>query len=182
MAGMHCSSAKKRVFPGPALLILLLFISGTTTRLEAAEVSFPKAGPQFTIEVPKNWKAIFRGDNLTLLPDPEDGFVMQINEQPAEATDLLEQLTERIATRMNLSKLEIGNSSDAENEHDVELEVLISRARAQETEVVITVVAFSIGDERHFTVQCIGAVALKQKHNAELLAMMDSIKPRATRE
>lgn len=162
--------------------LLLVVLVGAAGPSRGAEVFFPKAAPQFSIVLPQGWKAVLRDDNLTLLPDPEDGFVMQVNEQPAEATDVLEDLTKRIATQMNLINLKLGDSSDAENEYDVELNVLTSRARAEETEVVITVVAFSTGDERHFTVQSVGAVALNQRHNAELLAMMDSIKPLTTGE
>lgn len=168
--------------PSRFLCLLLLVLAGGTAPSIATEILFPKDAPQFAMELAAGWKAVFRDDYLTLLPDPEDGFVMQVNEQPAEATDVLEELTKRIATQMNLINLKLGDSSDAENEYDVELNVLTSRARAEETEVVITVVAFSTEDERHFTVQSVGAVALNQRHTAELLAMMDSIKPLRTGE
>jgi hypothetical protein len=157
-----------------AAMLLSLLLQGT---LAAAEVAYPKENAQFTIQVPDGLKPIYRDDSLVLLPTPEDGFVIQVNEQPAAASKVLGALTERVATQMKLTDLVLGTASDAENQQEVECTVMTSTGRADGVPIVITIVAFSIEDEKHFTIQSVGTAELNKKHSGELLDIVDSIKP-----
>ena len=148
-----------------------------TRNLHAAEATYPKDAPRFSIEVPDGFKPIYRADSLVLLPIPEDGFLIQINEQPAAAEEALPKITEGIATQLKLTDLKLGTPSEAENQHEVECTVMTSTGKADGAEIVVTVVAFSIEDERHFTLQSVGAADLNRKHGSSLLNVADSIKP-----
>lgn len=143
----------------------------------AEEIGYPKDVPRFTFQAPEGWRIIFRNDSLTLLPEPEDGFVVQVHEQPAAAQEILPQLARRVAEQMKLIDVQIGAASEAENEHDVECTVLTSIGHAGEETAVVTLIAFSIEDERHFTIQSAGAASLNKKHHMALLSLADSIKP-----
>lgn len=156
-----------------AALLLCAFVAAAPS----AEIPYPQQAPRFTINVPETWKPVFRGDSLTLLPIPEDGFLIQINQQPAEAEDLLPELTKRIAAQLQLTEVKIGKDSEAENQHDVECTMMTSIAGAADAQVIITVAAFTLEDDRHFTIQSVGPAALNQKHKGVLLGIIDSIKP-----
>ena len=156
-----------------ATLLLSLGIAKT----DAAEVAYPQQAPQFTIDVPETWKPVFRGDSLTLLPIPEDGFLIQVNEQPADAEDLLAELTKKVAAQMQLTDLKLGEDSEAENQHDVDCTMMTSTGSSAGVNVVITVAAFTLEDDRHFTIQSAGPAELNQKHKGALLGIIDSIKP-----
>ena len=156
-------------------MLLSLGLSGVV----AKEVSYPQDAPQFSVVVPDTWKPVFRDDSLTLLPIPEDGFVIQVNQQPAAAEDLLGKLTERIAAQMQFDQLKLGRDSEAENQHDIECTMMTSTGKSAGVDVVITVVAFTLEDEKHFTIQSAGPVELNRKHKGVLLDLIDSIKPLA---
>ncbi|HSH37452.1 MAG TPA: hypothetical protein VK993_01595, partial [Chthoniobacterales bacterium] len=94
-----------------------------------------------------------------------------------DAHELLDKLTERIATEMQFTAIRLGRESEAENQHDVECTMMTSTGSSGGVDVVITVIAFTLGDEKHFTVQSAGPAALNQKHKAVLLGIIDSIKP-----
>ena len=143
----------------------------------AKDVAYPQEAPRFTIAVPDSWKPVFRGESLTLLPIPEDGFIIQVNQQPAPAEELLDKLTERIAAEMQFSEIKLGRASEAENEQEVEFAMMTSTAKSAGVDVVVTVAAFTLEDEKHFTVQSAGPAELHQKHKAVLLGIVDSIKP-----
>ena len=163
---------------GKAITIAAATLLSFFTQLAAAkEVPYPQEAPRFTIEVPDTWKPVYRGDSLTVLPIPEDGFLIQINQQPAEAEDLLPELTKRIAAQMQLSDVKIGEDSEAENQHDVECTMMTSSGSSAGVHVVITVAAFTLEDDRHFTIQSAGPAELNQKHKRVLLGIIDSIKP-----
>jgi hypothetical protein len=100
-----------------------------------------------------------------------------VNQQPASAEDLLKELTERIAAQMQLTDLKLGKDSEAENQHDVECAMMTSAGRAAGAGVVITVAAFTLEEEKHFTIQSAGSTVLNEKHKAALLGIIDSIKP-----
>ena len=155
-------------------IVLLLFLPA---QLRAAETTYPQQDAQFSIQVPERLKPIYREDSLVLLPIPEDGFLIQVHEQPAAAGKSLGPITERIAAQMKLSDLELGTAAAAENQHEVECTIMTSTAQADGKSIVITVVAFSIEDEKHFTIQSVGASDLNKKHSGELLNIVDSIKP-----
>lgn len=163
---------------GLVAAIALLFFA-PATQLQAVEVFYPENDPQFSVVVPDGWNPVFRDDSLLLQPGKDDGFLIQINEQPAEAQKALPALSERVAGQLKLTDLEVGKRSEAENQHDVECTVVTSRGRTDKTEIVITMVAFStdIEDERHFTLQSVGSAALNRKHGEALLSVIDSIKP-----
>ena len=156
------------------MLLLSLTAHG---QLRAAEAVYPKDAPQFSIEVPEGFKRIYRDDSLVLLPIPEDGFLIQINEQPAAAGEALPKITEGIATQLKMTDLKLGTPSEAENQHEIECTVMTSTGNADGKPIVVTVVAFSIEDEKHFTVQSVGAADLNKKHSFQLLNVVDSIKP-----
>lgn len=145
--------------------------------MDAKEIGYPQAAPQFTINMPDTWKPVLREDSLTLLPIPEDGFVIQVNQQPAAAEELLDKLTERIAGQMQFTEIKLGKESEAENQHDVECTMMTSTGKSGGVDVVVTVVAFTLEDDRYFTIQSAGPAALNQKHKAVLLGIIDSIKP-----
>ena len=144
---------------------------------DANEVGYPQQAPLFTIAVPDTWKPVFRQDSLTLLPIPEDGFVIQVNQQPSAAEELLGKLSERIAGQMQCTEIKLGKESEAENQHDVECTMMTSTGKSGGVDVVITVVAYTLDDEKHFTIQSAGPAALNQKHKGVLLGIVDSIKP-----
>ena len=144
---------------------------------QSTHVGYPQQAPLFTIAVPETWKPVYRGDGLTLLPIPEDGFIIQVNQQPAAAEELLDKLTERIANEMQFTEIKLGRESEAENQHDVECTMMTSTGRSGGVDVVITVVAFTLDDEKHFTIQSAGPAALNQKHKGVLLGLVDSVKP-----
>ena len=146
-------------------------------RADAKEVGYPQQAPRFTIVVPETWKPVFRDDSLTLLPIPEDGFVIQVNQQPSAAEELLDKLTERIAAQMQFTEIKLGKDSEAENQHEVECTMMTSTGKSGGVDVVITAVAFTLDDEQHFTIQSAGPAALAQKHKGVLLGLIDSIKP-----
>ena len=156
--------------------VAVLVVSGVRA-IEAEDIAYPPQAPSFTLTAPANWKAVFRDDSLTLLPLPEDGFVIQVNQQPAAADELLDNLTERIAAQMEFSQIKLGKDSEAENQHDVECTMRTSTGVSGGVDVVITVVAFTLEDEKHFTIQSAGPAALNQKHKGVLLGLVDSIKP-----
>lgn len=158
----------------PAVAMLLCFF---THHAAAKEIPYPQEAPRFTIEVPDTWKPVYRGDSLTVLPIPEDGFLIQINQQPAEAEDLLPELTKKIAAQMQLGDVKIGEDSEAENQHDVDCTMMTSVGSSAGVSVVITVAAFTLEDDRHFTVQSAGPADLNQKYKSVLLGIIDSIKP-----
>ena len=153
----------------------VLLACGTAT--EAKDVGYPQQAPRFTMAVPETWKPVYREDSLTLLPVPEDGFVIQVNQQPAAAEELLAKLTERIASQMQFSEIKPGRASEAENQHEIEFTMMTSTGKSGGVDVVITVVAFTLDDEQHFTIQSAGPAALNQKHKFVLLGLVDSIKP-----
>jgi hypothetical protein len=155
-----------------AMLLLLM-----AAPLSAAEATYPKESPRFSIQVPEGLKPIYRGDSLVLLPIPEDGFLIQVNKQPAAAQKALRAITERVASEMKLTDMEIGTPSEAENAQEVECTVITSTGKADGVPVVITVVAFSIEDEKNFTIQSVGSADVNKKHGFELLNIIDSIKP-----
>ena len=144
---------------------------------DAKDVAFPEQAPRFTMAVPDTWKAVFRGESLTLLPIPEDGFIIQVNQQPAAAEELLDKLTERIAAEKQFSDTKLGRASEAENEHDVEFAVMTSTGKSGSVDVVVTVAAFTLDGEQHFTIQSAGPAELNQKHQFVLLGLADSVKP-----
>jgi hypothetical protein len=156
------------------VVLLSLFLGGET---RAAGVGYPEKDSQFTIKVPEGLKPIYRDDSLVLLPVPEDGFVIQVNEQPAAAAKVLGALTERVATQMKLTGLVLGAASQAENQHEVECTVMTSTGKADGLPIVITIVAFSIEDEKHFTIQSVGTAELNKKHSGQLLDIVDSVEP-----
>jgi hypothetical protein len=164
---------RAQTFALTAVALLSLGISP----LAAKEVAFPQQEPRFTIEVPDTWKPVFREGSLTLLPIPEDGFLIQVNQQPAAAQELLDKLTERIAAQMQFSEIKLGRESEAETEHDVECAMITSSGKSGGVDVVVTVVAFTLEDDRHFTIQSAGPAGLNQKHKGVLLGIVDSIKP-----
>ena len=143
----------------------------------AKDVAFPQQAPLFTTAVPDTWKPVFRDDSLTLLPMPEDGFVIQVNQQPSAAEELLGQLTKRIATQMQFAEIKLGKDSEAENQHEIEFTMMTSAGKSGGVDVVITVIACTLDDEKHFTIQAAGPAALSQKHKGVLLGLVDSIKP-----
>jgi hypothetical protein len=102
---------------------------------------------------------------------------VQVNQQPAAAEELLGKLTERIAAEMQFSEIKLGRDSEAENQHEVECTMMTSTGKSGGVDVVVTVVAFTVGDDKHFTLQSAGPAALNQKHKAVLLGLIDSIKP-----
>ena len=157
--------------------VVALLVLASVRVADAAEVGYPQQAPLFTIAVPETWKPVFRGDSLTLLPIPEDGFVIQVNQQPSAAGELLGKLTERIASEMQFSEIKLGEDSEADNQHDVECTMMTSTGKSGGVDVVITVVAFTLDDEKHFTIQSAGPAALNQKHKVALLGIIDSIKP-----
>ena len=161
-----------------ALAAALLFSLGLSSG-EAAEIGYPQAAPRFTLNVPETWKPVFRGESLTLLPIPEDGFIIQVNQQPSSAEDVLDELTKRVAAEMQFSEIKLGRDSEAENEHGVECTMIISSGKAGPVDVTLTVIAFTLVDEteQHFTIQSAGPAELNQKHKAVLLGLVDSIKP-----
>lgn len=171
MIAFTCSSIRRSL---AAALLLSLFVHEAT---RAAEVAYPKEHAQFTIQVPDGLNPIYRDDSLVLLPTPEDGFVIQVNEQPAAASKVLGALTERVATQMKLTDLVLGTASEAENQHEIECTVMTSTGKADGVPIVITIVAFSIEDEKHFTIQSVGTAELNKKHSGELLDIVDSIRP-----
>ena len=157
--------------------IAVALLSLGSALVHAEEVAFPEQTPRFTINVPETWKPVFRSGSLTLLPIPEDGFIIQVNQQPAAAEELLDKLTERIASELQFTEIKLGRDSEAENEHDVECTMMTSTGRSGGVDVVVTVVAFTLEDEQHFTIQSAGPAELNQKHKAVLLGIVDSIKP-----
>ncbi len=165
---------RRKKFAGFALAALL---SLGISPLAAKEIGYPQHAPHFTIDVPDTWKPVFRQDSLTLLPMPEDGFIIQVNQQPSAAEELLDKLTERIAAQMQFSDIKIGRDSEAENQHEVECTMMTSTGRSGGVDVAVTVVAFTLEDEKHFTIQSAGPTELNQKHKAVLLGLIDSIKP-----
>ena len=154
-----------------------LVLACGTSATKAKDIGYPQQKPLFTIAVPENWKPVFRDDSLTLLPMPEDGFVIQVNQQPSAAEELLGKLTERIAREMQFTAIKLGKESEAENQHEVECTVMTSTGQSGGVDVVITVIAFTLDDEKHFTIQSAGPAALNQKHKSVLLGLVDSIKP-----
>ena len=172
MSNAATCAGTKRSFIAALFLALML-----APLARAADVSYPQEEAQFTIRVPDGLKPIYRDDSLVLLPVPEDGFVVQVNEQPAAATEALGGITERIATQMKLADLKLGTASKAKNQHDVECTVMTSTGKADGAPIVITLVAFSIEDEKHFTIQSVGAADVNRKHSGQLLDIVDSIKP-----
>ena len=154
-----------------------ILLAGGTATTNAKDVGYPQQAPRFTMAVPETWKPVFREDSLTLLPIPEDGFVIQVNQQPAAAEELLDKLTERIASQMQFTEIKLGKDSEAENQHEIEFTMMTSSGKSGGVDVVITVVAFTLGDEKHFTIQSAGPAALNQKHKGVLLGLVDSIKP-----
>lgn len=152
-------------------------MAGAPPTTFAKDVAFPQQIPRFTMAVPETWKPVIREDSLTLLPIPEDGFVIQVNQQPAAAEELIARLTERIASQMEFTEIKLGEDSEAENQHEVEFTMMTSAGKSGGVDVVITVVAFTLGDEQHFTLQSAGPAALNQKHKGALLGIIDSIKP-----
>jgi stress-induced morphogen len=164
----------KAITTAAAMLLLLSVCSAT---LCAREVPYPQEAPRFTIQVPETWKPVYRGDSLTVLPMPEDGFLIQVNQQPADAEDLLPELTKKIAQQMQVTELKVGDDSEAENQHDVDCTMMASVAKSGDVKIVITVAAFTLADDRHFTVQSVGPAELNQKHKGVLLGIIDSIKP-----
>lgn len=157
--------------------VLLLLVGSATAG--AKEVPYPQEAPHFSIVVPDNWKPVFRGDSLTVLPIPEDGFLIQVNQQPGDAEDVLPELTKRIAAQMQITDLKLGDDSEAENQHDVDCTMMTSVGNSAGVNVVITVAAFTLDDDRHFTIQSAGPAELNQKHKPVLLGLIDSIKPTA---
>ena len=165
----------KRVHAAVMLLLIL-----ATTHLHGAEANYPQNAPQFSIDVPDGFKPVYRDGSLVLLPIPEDGFVIQIDEQPAAAGEGLRNISEGIATQLKLTNLKPGTPSTAKNQHDIECTVMTSTGNADGREAVVTAVAFSIGDKRHFTLHSVGAADLNKKHSWRLLNVADSIKPVAS--
>ena len=157
--------------------VVALLVFAGASMADASDISYPLQAPVFTIAVPESWKPIFREDSLTLLPIPEDGFVIQVNQQPSGAEELLDKLTERIATQMQFTEMKLGKISEAENQHKVECTMMTSTGNSGGVPVVITVIGFTLEDEKHFTIQSAGPAALNQKHKAVLLGIVDSIKP-----
>ena len=158
--------------------VAFLLLASIATSV-GGEVPYPQEAPRFSILVPDTWKPVFRGDSLTLLPIPEDGFLIQVNQQPDDAEDVLPELTKRIAAQMQITELKLGDDSEAENQHDVECTMMTSAGNSAGVNVVITVAAFTLEDDRHFTIQSAGPAALNQKHKGVLLGIIDSIKPTA---
>lgn len=173
MMNYGASRICKRACTAAAALLLVT----ATDHLMGAEATYPQDSPQFSIEVPQGFKPVYRDDSLVLLPIPEDGFLIQINQQPAAAAEALPKITEAIATQLKLTDLKLGTPSEAENQHEVECTVMTSTGNADGAPIVVTVVAFSIEDEKHFTVQSVGAADLNKKHSFQLLNVVDSIKP-----
>ncbi len=160
------------------VMAALLLVSAAA-QLRAADVIYPPAAPRFTVSIPETWKPVFGGRSLTLLPIPEDGFVIQIDQHPAAAEDLLDELTEQIAAQMQFTEVKLGKASEAENQHDIDCTMMTSTGRSADVDVVVTVVAFTVehDTETHFTLQAVGPAALTQKHKTALLGVIDSIKP-----
>ena len=148
-----------------------------TSNADVKDVAYPEQAPRFTMAVPETWKPVFRDDSLTLLPIPEDGFVIQVNRQPAAAEELLGKLTERIASQMQFTEIKLGKDSEAENQHNIEFAMMTSAGKSGGVDVVITVVAFTLDDEQHYTIQSAGPAPLNQKHKFVLLGIVDSVKP-----
>ena len=158
-------------------LAAAVLLSLGTSPADAKDVAFPQQAPRFTLTVPDSWKPVFRGESLTLLPIPEDGFIIQVNQQPAAAEELLDKLTERIAAEMQFSEIKLGRASEAENQQEIEFAMMTSTGKSAGVDVVVTVAAFTLEDEKHFTIQSAGPAELHQKHKGVLLGVVDSIKP-----
>ncbi len=156
-------------FLAAALLLLSL---GTGAPLFAAEVSYPRAKPQFTIEVPEGWKATFRAETLLLMPNADGSYQVQI-----EATrEPAPERARRRAAEVKLTDFELGTPAEAENQHKVTQTVLTSRGQRGDAAYALTLVAFSVGDGR-YVAEAAGPADANRKHNVALLTMMDSIKP-----
>ena len=167
------------MLPKRLALAAALLLAASIAQVDGREVPYPQQGAHFSIEVPETWKPVFRGDSLTLLPMPEDGFLIQVNQQPADAEDVLPELTKRIAAQMQVTDVKLGEESEAENQHDVDCTMMSSTGNSAGVPVVVTVAAFTLEDDRHFTIQSAGPAALNEKHKAVLLGVIDSIKPTA---
>ena len=158
-----------------ALLIVLLFAAAAT--VNAQQVSYPKEAPVFSIVVPGGWKAEFQNNNLTLLPDPEDKYFLQINAQPYSAAEALPHIATAIAEQLKLSNIVLGTPLAGRNRHGLMCTVMTARGKAQGGETVITLAAFSPREDKYFTVQGVGTAVLDQKHSLEVRAIVDSIAP-----
>ena len=165
----------QKFFGGHFLATVLLF-AGTTAAF-AQKVSFPKESPVFSLIAPGGWKAEFQKDNLTLLPDPEDGYFLQINAQPYSAAEALPHIADAIATQLKLSNLALGTPLTGPNRHGVKCTLMTARGKSESHETVITLAAFMFEPDKYFTVQGIGTSALEQKHAREARAIIDSIEP-----
>lgn len=159
----------------PTFFIVLLF--ATAAAVDAQQISYPKETPLFSIVVPGGWKAEFQETNLTLLPDPEDKYFLQINAQPYSAAEALPHIAGAIAEQLKLSNLALGTPIATRNRHGLMCTVMTARGRSQGSETVITLAAFAPREDKYFTVQGVGSAALDQKHTRETRAMIDSIAP-----
>lgn len=165
-----------RPFPTrPTFFIVLLFAAATT--VDAQQVSYPKEAPLFSIVVPGGWRAEFQKGNLTLLPDPEDKYFLQINAQPYSAAEALPHIATAIAEQLKLSNVALGTPIAGRNRHGLMCTVMTARGRSQSGETVITLAAFAPREDKYFTVQGVGTAALDQKHTLETRAIIDSIAP-----
>ena len=158
-----------------AISAFLLFAA--TTAVDAQQVSFPKETPLFSLIAPGGWKAECQKDNLTLLPEPEDGYFLQVNAQPYSAVDALPHLAGAIAEQLKLSNLVLGTPLTGRNRHGLMCTIMTARGKSQSNETVITLAAFSPKPDKYFTVQGVGTAVLDQKHSLEVRAIVDSIAP-----
>lgn len=159
----------------PFFFIVLFF--ATAAAVEAQQISYPKEAPLFSIVVPGGWKAEFQKGNLTLLPDPEDTYFLQINVQPYSAAEALPHIADAIAEQLKLSNLGLGTPIAGRNRRGLMCTVMTARGRSRSGEMVITLAAFSPREDKHFTVQGVGTDALDQKHARDTHAIIDSIAP-----
>ncbi|MEY2479173.1 MAG: hypothetical protein QOI04_100 [Verrucomicrobiota bacterium] len=157
--------------------IAIALLGATVATVHAQKVSFPKESPIFSLIAPGGWKAEFQKDNLTLLPDPDDGYFLQINAQPYSAAEALPHIADAIAEQLKLSNLVLGTPLTGPNRHAVKCTLMTARGKSQSGEMVITLAAFSFNQDKYFTVQGIGTSALEQKHGRETRAIVDSIAP-----
>ena len=165
-----------RTFPTrPTFFVVLLFVAATA--VDAQQVSYPKAAPLFSIVVPGGWRAELQETNLTLLPDPEDKYFLQINAQPYSAAEALPHIATAIAEQLKLSNVALGTPIAGRNRHGLMCAVMTARGRSQSGETVITLAAFAPREGKYFTVQGVGTAALDEKHSRETRAMIDSIAP-----
>jgi hypothetical protein len=160
-------------------LAALLISLGGVARAHAEEISYPPEQPRFTLEVPKDWKSEHRGNTLVLTAGAADGFLLQIEPAAAVTPEALKEFAARFAAEMKLAEVEIGTPAEAKNQHGIAQTVLTSQGKLGGSGYVVTLVAFSIG-EQHYVARSGATADVNRKHMMAVLSILDSVKPAGT--